>query len=183
MMLPIETERLTVRSFEAEDWTALLAYMSQSEVVRYLPEEPFAEMQARQFINKVVEAERDGDDLPEKMAVILKSSGSLIGHLVFEVYNRRYRTWEIGWVFHPAYHGQGYATEASEALLSHGFESLNLHRVIATCDPRNSASYRIMEKLGMRREAHFKKDVFLHGQWADEYFYAILKEEWQARLA
>ena len=115
------------------------------------------------------------------LAVIVKAKNQLIGHMPFAVFSERYRTREIGWVLDPRHHGQGYATEAALALLRHSFESLGLHRVVATCDPRNRASSRIMEKLGMRREAHFVKDVRLHGEWRDEYFYAILEEEWGAR--
>ena len=65
------------------------------------------------------------------------------------------------------------------ALLKHGFESLHLHRIIATCQPENAPSYRVMEKLGMRREGHFRQ-CFYRGEdhWWDEYFYAILEDEW-----
>ncbi|MFN2185279.1 MAG: GNAT family N-acetyltransferase, partial [Anaerolineae bacterium] len=69
----------------------------------------------------------------------------------------------------------------ARAVLDLAFGKLGLHRVIATCDPRNDASRRVMEKLGMRREGHFVKGVQIHGEWADEYFYAILAEEWTAQ--
>jgi len=65
----------------------------------------------------------------------------------------------MGWVFHRAYHGHGYATEAAGALLQYSFAALHLHRIIATCQPENVASWRVMEKLGMRREAHFRKCI------------------------
>ena len=80
---------------------------------------------------------------------------------------------------HPISQGKGYATEAANALLWYGFETLQAHRIIATCQPENPASYRVMEKIGMNREGHFRKCNY-RGQniWWDEYFYAILDEEW-----
>ncbi len=58
---------------------------------------------------------------------------------------------------------------------------MGLHRIIATCDPRNTASYRVMEKTGMRREGHSIKCIRKDGEWVDEYFYAILDEEWAGK--
>ncbi len=82
-------------------------------------------------------------------------------------------------MLHRDHHGQGYATEAARALLGYGFEELDLHRIIATCQPENPASYRVMEKLGMRREGHFRQCIDRgQGVWWDEYFYALLKDEW-----
>jgi [ribosomal protein S5]-alanine N-acetyltransferase len=71
-------------------------------------------------------------------------------------------------------------TEAARAILGVAFRELNLHRVWATCHVRNHASYRVMEKLGMRREAHFRKNAFEKNEWRDSYLYAILAEEWLA---
>ncbi len=67
------------------------------------------------------------------------------------------RQGEIGYIFNPDQHGRGYATEAANAMLRYGFEELGLHRIHARCDLRNSASWRVMERLGMRREAHFRR--------------------------
>lgn len=181
MMSLIETERLLLRSFEPEDWRKVFLYMSDPEVIRYLPEEPYAKEDSERFVLTTLERQGERGEWPEMLAVVLKAEDRLIGHMPFPVFSEKYRTREIGWIYDPRYQGQGYATEAALALLRWGFESLGLHRIIATCDPRNRASSRIMEKLGMRREAHFIKDVRLHGEWCDEYFYAILEEEWAAR--
>ena len=179
MKRTIETERLILRPIEAGDWRAIHHYASRPEVVRYLPHEPFTEEDAAAFALRWSEQARlQGDAWPEMLVVVRKDDGRLIGHLPFEVFNAKYRTREIGWVFAPEVHGHGYATEAARAVLQLAFGELDLHRVIATCDPCNEASYRVMEKLGMRREAHFVRDVQIRGEWADEYFYGILEEEW-----
>ncbi len=80
----------------------------------------------------------------------------------------------------PRYQRHGYATEAADAVLCYGFEKLGLQRVVATCDSRNFASMRVMEKLCLRREAEFKACLFRQGEWLNEYQYAILASEWYA---
>lgn len=90
-------------------------------------------------------------------------------------------TYEIGWVVAPAHQGRGYATEAALALLAHGFGTVGVHRIVATCQPQNTASVRVIQKLGLRREAHFRKCVLApDGTWWDEYLFAMLEEEWAA---
>ncbi len=88
---------------------------------------------------------------------------------------------EVGYVLTPAHYGHGYATEAVGVLLRLGFEDLGLHRIAARCDARNTASARVMERAGLRREAHLVQSEFVKGGWTDELIYAILRREWQAR--
>jgi RimJ/RimL family protein N-acetyltransferase len=88
---------------------------------------------------------------------------------------------EIGFIVHPDHHGQGYATEAGRALLGIGFDELKLHRVIGRAEVRNVASARVLEKLGMRQEAHFVENEFVKGEWQSELVYAILDWEWWGR--
>jgi ribosomal-protein-alanine N-acetyltransferase len=170
---PIETERLVIRPFEAADWPAVHAYTSDPTVMAYIPEGVMTAEQTQAFVTIHQGAEA------MMWPVVLKEGGQLIGHMVFHPWFAP-RTYEIGWVFHPAYHSQGYATEAAHSLLSYGFRDLGLHRIIATCQPENPASYRVMEKIGMRREGHFQKCIYRGGEtWWDEYFYAILEEGWR----
>ncbi len=171
--LPIETERLRIRLLTGDDWHAVHAYTSDPGVLTYLPEEVMTEEQTRQFVATSMTEEA------RAYAVDLRAEDRLIGHISFHPWFAP-RIYEIGWVFHPRYHGQGYATEAAAALLRYGFTSLQVHRVIATCQPENTPSSRVMEKLGMQREAHFRKCIYRDERWWDEYFYAILEEEWFA---
>jgi RimJ/RimL family protein N-acetyltransferase len=168
----IDTHRLRLRSFQRNDWQAVYEYTSDPAVMGYIPEGPLTPAQAQAFV-----ADNMGDQA-RAVAVLLKTAEMLIGHIVFHPWEAP-QTDEIGWVFNRAYHGQGYATEAAGAVLHYGFEVLHLHRIIATCQPQNIASWRVMEKLGMRREAHFRKCLRRpDNQWWDEYFYALLDEEW-----
>jgi len=168
----IETQRLRIRSFQRHDWQAVYDYTSDPAVMVYIPEGPLTPEQAKAFV-----ADNRGEHA-RAVAVLHKTANLLIGYMVFHPWFAP-QTYEIGWVFHRAYHGQGYATEAAVALLHYGFDALHLHRIIATCQPKNVASCRVMEKLGMRREAHFRKCIRRpDNRWWDEYFYALLAEEW-----
>lgn len=167
----ITTPRLLIRTFEAQDWQAVYSYMSDKTVMHYMPEGVLNEDQVQNFITE------NSNEQAKHFAIVLREQQRVIGHLVFHKYFGDH-TYEIGWVMNPAYHYHGYASEAAQALLDHGFNKMKLHRIIATCQPENIASYRVMEKIGMRQEGFFKKCI-PHGEtWWDEYYYAILEEEW-----
>jgi [ribosomal protein S5]-alanine N-acetyltransferase len=169
---PIQTERLLIRPFRLSDWPAVHTYTSDAEVMAFVPEGQMTKEQTRQFV-----ADNAGPNATHH-AVDILAENQLIGHMTFHPWYAP-RIYEIGWVFHPHYHGKGYATEAAAALLRYGFESLRVHRVIATCQPENPASWRVMERLGMKREGHLRQCIERDdGSWWDEYFYALLEEEW-----
>jgi [ribosomal protein S5]-alanine N-acetyltransferase len=173
----LETPRLLVRRFTPEDWPSVFTYASDAEVMAYIPSGPLDETGVKAFIA------RPETEEGASYALILKAENQLIGHMVFHPWYAPH-TFEIGWALGKAHHGQGYASEAALALLKYGFETLNLHRIIATCQPENIASYRVMEKLGMRREGWFQKCIHRGGDtWWSEYFYAILEEEWFKSLS
>jgi RimJ/RimL family protein N-acetyltransferase len=114
------------------------------------------------------------------LAVELRESGELVGHVnvIVDVANRQ---GEIGFMFHPGHQGRGYATEATRALLDHAFEHYGLHRVYGRLEPRNAASARVLEKLGMRREALLVENEWVKGEWQSEAIYALLAREWCER--
>lgn len=172
---PRKTGRLTLRRIAADDWPRIHRYMSDPVVTAWLPEGLLNAEQSQAFA-----ARHAGEDA-EALAVIADELGELIGHMVFHPWFGA-GTHEIGWAFSREHQGRGYATEAARSLLAYAFETLGCHRVIATCQPENIASWRVMEKLGMRREAHFRKCILRDtGEWWDEYFYAILDQEYAAQ--
>ncbi len=173
----IETPRLMLRGITPADAPAIHRYMSDPEVTRWLPEGLLDSDGAAAF------AVRNFGEDPQAVGVTLRGEGKLIGHMPYHPWFAP-RTHEVGWVIGRPHQGQGYATEAAAALLGHAFEQLACHRVIATCQPQNPASWRVMEKLGMRREAHFRQCILRPGgSWWDEYFYALLAEEYFASRA
>lgn len=178
---PILTERLSLRPFRADDVDAFHAIQSRPDVVRYLYWEPRSREQSEEMLGRrtrQVAIEREGDGL--HLAVELREGGTLIGHFNLHYVSAEHRTGEIGFVMHPDHHGHGYAQEAARVMLRLGFEELGLHRIIGRCDARNSNSARLMERLGMRREAHLRENEFVKGEWTDEFAYAILEQEWRA---
>ena len=112
---------------------------------------------------------------------MLKATSAVIGDATLFLLSAEHRQGEIGFLFHPDHHGRGYATEAAELLLQLAFEEFTLHRVIGRLEPRNEASVRVLERLGMRREAHFVENEFVKGEWQSELVYALLEREWRAR--
>ena len=93
------------------------------------------------------------------------------------------RQGELGFSFNPTYGGRGLATEAVYAALGYGFTSLGLHRIFAGVDTRNERSWKLMERIGMRREAHFIHANLEGEEWIDDFTYAILESEWQPKRA
>ncbi|MFD0905750.1 GNAT family N-acetyltransferase [Actinomadura sediminis] len=179
---PIETERLTLRPFREDDLEGLYAYQSLPEVARFLYWEPRNLEESRSFLKEKMTAatvEREGDWLV--LAVVLRETGQLMGEVNLQWRSRDHRQGEIGYIFNPAFHGRGFATEAAEVVLRLGFEGLDLHRVVGRLDGRNVASARVLERLGMRREAHLVQNEMVKGEWTDEVVYAMLREEWDRR--
>jgi RimJ/RimL family protein N-acetyltransferase len=178
MQLPtLCTERLSIRQFLPTDWPAVYSYSADPLVMAYMPEGRLTEAQTQEFVNM------QSSDQAHAFAVTLTDTHLLIGQIIFHPWFAP-QTYEIGWVFHPAYHNHGHATAAALAVLAYGFDTLGLHRVIATCQPENIPSYRVMEKLGMRREGWFRQCIARSdGSWWDELFYAILADEWHQHAA
>jgi RimJ/RimL family protein N-acetyltransferase len=145
-------------------------------VIRFEPYEVFNEEQCR---HEAIQRSKNNAFL----AVCLKESNKLIGNLYFA--EQEFNTWELGYVFNQNYQGLGYATEGAMAVLREAFDNMDARRVIAMCNPKNDASWRLLERLGMRREGHllkniyFKKDQYGDPIWQDTYEYAILDEEWR----
>ena len=172
----LKTERLVLRPFEETDAEGLHAYLGDAEVVRY---EPYGAMTMEECR---LEAARRASD--EAFWAVCLADGTLIGNLYLSGADE-FGTREIGYVFARACWHKGYATEAARRLMAYAFERLATRRIIALCDTRNAASFALMERLGMRREGEFKKNVGFktdaHGNtiWTDSYQYAILKEEFE----
>jgi [ribosomal protein S5]-alanine N-acetyltransferase len=168
----IETERLFLREFRDSDLADIQEYASDPEVVRYLTWGPNTLEQTQQFLSNV-QATR-----PEHgFAIELKQEKRVVGACRLTVKDQLNRSGDIGYVLNRRYWGRGYIPEAAGALLEFGFGELKMHRIWARCDTLNLASARVMEKIGMRREAHLLQDVFEKGIWRDSYIYAILESE------
>ncbi len=178
---PIRTERLLLRPFEADDLEALYAMQSRDDVTRYLEWGPRSRDEAQHMLDRLMRMTAiDDHSNALRLAALLPSSGILIGDFSLWRVSHEHNQGEIGFVVHPDHHGNGYGTEGAALLLRLGFEEVRLHRIMGRCDARNVASARLMEKLGMRQEAHLRENELLKGEWTDELIYAMLDREWSA---
>lgn len=186
---PISTDRLIIRRFKPNDWQDLYEYLSDEEVVKFEPYDVFLENQA------IEEAMRRSQD-ESFYAVCLKEKVKerdgeedqdhlkLIGNLYLA--KGEFDTWELGYVFNSKYQGLGYATESARALVEYAFTNLGARRILAHCSPKNDFSWKLLERLQMRREGLFLENVYFKRDdnempiWLDSYQYAILKTEWHS---
>lgn len=177
---PILTDRLAVRPFADSDLAATIALYKVPEVLRYLYVGPRTDDE----IAKSLEQRREKTDLKAEgdkliLAIELRETGACIGEVILVWLSEVHKSAEIGFLLHPDYQGKGYAREATLPLLKFGFEAMDFHRIIGRCDGRNAPSARLMEKLGMRREAHLIENEFIKGEWTDEFVFAMLQTEWR----
>jgi RimJ/RimL family protein N-acetyltransferase len=169
-----------LRPFEEGDLEAMHAIQSDVESARWLYNEPRTLDGTKDLLAKKIAGDRfsaEGDWLAA--AVVTRETGQLVGDLSMQWLSEQHRTGEIGFIFDRAHHGHGYATEAARAFLAFAFEGMGLHRVIGRTEPRNAVSARVLEKLGMRLEAHFVENEWVKGEWSSELVYAMLEHEWR----
>jgi RimJ/RimL family protein N-acetyltransferase len=179
--LPIDLEDLTLRRLQPEDGPDLYEIYSNPEVTRYQFFKPWTPEEVEQFMY-VQFGMRTGDPgVPLVLVVVLRSTNKVIGDCQHTINSIEDQQGEIGFMFNPEFSGRGFATRSVNAALGYGFTRLKLHRIMAAVDVRNERSWRLMERIGMRREAHFVHDNLMDGEWIDDYVYAMLDDEWHAR--
>ena len=167
----IVTDRLIIRPMQERDVYAIHEILSDEETMRYFVEGTYS-------IDKVKELYNRCNMSPKHFTVMLKNSYRIIGKISFHKWFMK-DTYEIGWIFNKLATNQGYCTEAAKAVIEYGFKELNLHRIVATCQPENIASKRVCEKNKFSLEGNFKKCIhYKDNIWWDELFYAILKEDY-----
>ena len=177
---PIRTERLVLRPLTKRDVDALVAYRSLPEVCRYVPFEPMdADTVRERLATRWARRGLDQEGQALVLGVEVAASATLVGDLLLHWTSEQHRSGEIGYVFHPAHGGRGYATESVHRLLHLAFDDLGLHRVTARVDLRNAPSARVLRRLGMREEAHLRENEWFKGEWSGERDFALLEREWR----
>jgi ribosomal-protein-alanine N-acetyltransferase len=177
----LESERLILRPFEETDFEAVHAYASVTENAQYMVWGPNEESHTKTFILQAIEKSKENPCKNYQYATVLKSSQKLIGACNLAISGNDEA--EIGWILHRDYWKQSFGSEMGKCIVEFGFNELGLHRIIAHCDTENYGSYRVMERIGMRREGCFLEarpaNKFSDKKYGDEYSYAILKDEWE----
>jgi len=175
MSLPIVTERLILRRLSRDDVQDLLEFVSHPSVTSAVPEMEPTESGIHQYIERQLSYQPFEQDKLFDLAIERKKDGKVVG-LMTLIWKEHVGA--IGWALGLGFRGQGYAAEAARAMLDYAFASLGLHRIEAETGSLNEPSWRVMEHLGMRREAHLREATIENGQWLDSYLYAILADEW-----
>ncbi|TFG73592.1 MAG: N-acetyltransferase [Anaerolineales bacterium] len=179
MSLVLETERLIMRAFQDKDILDFAWYRSDPYVAQYQGwDAPYSVEKAAEFVaeNKVICPGTPGEW--HQIALELKDGSQLIGDCVFHILKEDAQQAEIGFTLSRQYQGLGYATEAVTRLVDYLFGELQLHRICAICDVENQTSSKLLERIGMRREAHFVENIWFKGKWGSEYLYGLLQHEW-----
>jgi RimJ/RimL family protein N-acetyltransferase len=174
---PLETERLVLRPYTDGDLESLHAVYSEPNVARWLYYEPSTLEQSREKLARKV-AGRELSEVHGLSAAVQLHDGTYVGDIVLFYGSVEHKTVEVGFSFDPRHQGKGYASEAARALVDWAF-SRGFHRVIGRLEARNIASARVLEKLGMRLEAHLVENEWVKGEWQSELVYAILEREWR----
>jgi RimJ/RimL family protein N-acetyltransferase len=152
--------------------------MSDEGVARWLYWEPRTVEEVNRALDRQVNQDRT-----KELALVaeLKETGELVGHLTLSLGAPEHKQAEIGFMFHPDHQGKGYATEAAREVVRLAFTTYDVHRLEGRLEVRNTASARVLEKLGMRKEAHLIENEWVKGEWQSEAVYALLAREWRAQ--
>lgn len=172
----LTTPRLRICSLTPSDAPTFFTYRSHPDVVRYQNLSPERLEDAASFIAKTLGADFEVPGTWCQLGIRLLETDELIGDLGLHRIDTAQA--EIGFTIAPPHQRKGYAHEATRAILSHLFDTLELHRVIASLDPNNTASKALLERLGFRQEAHHRQSYWFRGQWVDDVICAVLRSEW-----
>lgn len=177
--LLLKTERLNLRPVNLNDSEKILRYRSDAKTNQYQGWIPETLDDVKEFIDQKVCNQIDVIDTWSQFVVIKKDDNLLIGDIGIHFLDEEKKQVEIGFTLDKEQQGKGYATEAVIAIINYLFQKLNKRRITASIDPRNINSIKLVERLGFRKEAHFKESIFHNGEWLDDVVYAILKDEWK----
>jgi RimJ/RimL family protein N-acetyltransferase len=157
----------------------MLAYRSDPAVAQFQYWEPMTFDNIVQIINTQLQVQPGMLGVP--LLLMVEHEGKVIGEISISVNVPEHKQGEAGILFNPAYTGRGLATRALAAVLGFGFVQLDLHRITMATSDDNERSWRLMERVGMRREGHFIHDGFVKGKWANVFSYGMLADEWHSR--
>lgn len=167
----LKTERTFVRDFSLDDLGDLHEIFGNDEVMKNC-EPAYDRQKSLEFLQDFCIGKQGG------LACALKETGKVIGYILFK--EGEPGVYEIGWIFNRNYWKMGYAYEACHALMDYVFDSLNAHKVFAEAID-GVKSVGLMKKLGMKPEGIWRKHTLDNdGNWADLYFYGMLREDWAA---
>lgn len=179
---PLTTARLLLRAYEPGDLDSLLALHGDPERLRWVPFEPRSREEAKQVLERKIEQiviDAPGEHSGIALVIAERASGEFVGELTLSYSSRKHSTAELGFMLLRGAEGRGFATEGAREMLRIGFEELGFHRIVARVYSTNSGSAAVLERLGMRHEAHLVDNEVLRGEWTSEDAFAMLEREWR----
>ncbi|MFC3212349.1 GNAT family N-acetyltransferase [Planomicrobium okeanokoites] len=176
-MEKLETDRLYLREFKKEDWSAVHKYASLEHVSRNQPWGPNTIEETKAFVEEALKDTKNAPRTRYLFAIVLKEHNELIGAVEITIRSVANKSGEIGYIVNPDHWGKGIATEAASMMIGFGFKELELHRIYATCAPGNEGSRKVLEKLGMRFEGRMRDHILLKDGWRDSDLFSILAGE------
>lgn len=179
MFPEIVTARLVLRDLEANDGPRIFSYHRRPEIARFQTWGTESVDVIQTYIRGLANIDPDTAGRWYQVGIFLRAGDKLIGDCGFRPAEHEPRQAEVGITLAPEFHGQGYATEALKALLDYLLITLAKHRVFGSVDPRNLSSLKLLERIGMRKEAHFVASLWFKGEWVDDMVFAVLQREWK----
>ncbi|MBI2809570.1 MAG: GNAT family N-acetyltransferase [Candidatus Melainabacteria bacterium] len=174
----MKTKRLTLREFEDADLAAVHDYAQDAETTKYLEWGPNTLKETTVFLNESLGFQKEKPRVTFDMAIISDSDHRLLGACSVTILDKKKKIAALGYVLNSKFWGQGYATEAANALAKFAFEELGMDKILATCDALNEGSESVMKKIGMQKEQKLSKDKFIKGFYRDTLVYSIDREAW-----
>ncbi|GHF97787.1 GNAT family N-acetyltransferase [Thalassotalea marina] len=169
----IHTERFTITSLDADDWPLFFDLQNNSELMHFIrPVQPEHELRAKFLVN--IGPWTGNPDHWHTHKIVCKETGNALGTIGFKVQCANSMRFELGYILYADFQGQGVITEAGQALVEFLFNTLNVHKVVAICMAENIGSWKVMEKLGMEREAHLKQHTLHNDKWSDDLIYGLI---------
>mgnify|MGYP004485031279 FL=1 len=176
----LESERLVLRMMDVKDSGDMFDYSAREDVTRYLLWSPHPDISyTRDYIKSVRRQYRRGDFFD--WSIVLKSNVRMIGTVGYTRIDTPNNCGEIGYVLNPKYQNMGYATEAASLVVEFGFVTLGLNRIEAKYMSENTASRRVMEKVGMSFEGTMKERLLVKGRYRDISCCAITRKEYDEK--
>lgn len=176
--LELSSGRAKLREFERSDLEAVQRYAGDPVAVEHVAFGPNELTDTEAYLERAMASARATPRRTYEVAITDLGSGELIGSIRLGIRSELRLDASLGYFLRRDLWGRGLVTEAATLLVGFGFKELGLHRTWATCSTANVGSARVVEKLGMRREAHLRADVNIRGRWRDSYLYAVLANEW-----
>ena len=177
--MKIETNRLVLREFKADDWSDFFSYQQSPEYLELYPWDRRREEDSIEFVNLFIEWQKTAPRRKFQLVVTLKGDEKAIGSCGIRLKDGTDLDADLGYEIAPPHWGNGLATEAVRAMVRFGFENLHLHRLSSWCTAQNVRSIRVLEKLGMKTEGRLRESEQYKDRYWDTLLFGLLRSEWK----